>query len=438
MNIAVLGSGYVGLVTSAMFADLGHRVMGVDINAQRVALLSRGVCPIYEAGLTEVLRRNIADGRLSFTTDTDSSIAGCEIIFLAVGTPPAEDGSTDLSQVESAARAIAAAATGFRIVVNKSTVPVGTGAHVARILEEHARPGVSFEVMSNPEFLREGTALYDAMHPDRVVIGASSPEMAHTLVELYQPFSCPILVTDVASAEMIKYASNAFLAAKISYINAIANLCESLGADVRAVAKGMGFDKRIGDTFLNAGIGYGGSCFPKDVDSLIHVARTVGAPSPILEAVRQENECRVPRFLSRIAETLCDSMEGKTVALFGLTFKPNTDDLRESRSLDICRQLLAAGVCVRAHDPVAMDSVAVLFPDVIYCATPLEAANGADVVILATEWDVYGALDLTALRAVMRGDLLADGRNYFSPNAVEAAGLRYLNVGHRAISAAVG
>lgn len=430
MKIAVLGSGYVGLVTTAVFAEAGHKVIGVDINTERVAMLCRGESPIYEAGLPEVLQRNIAEGNLLFTTDTSYAVEMCDIIFLAVGTPPLADGSTDLSQIEAAARAIAAANTGFRIVVNKSTVPVGTGAFVANILRTNALPGATFEVMSNPEFLREGTALYDAMNPDRVVIGATSEEAARPLVELYQTFNCPLLVTDVASAEMIKYASNSFLAAKISFINAIANLCEDLGADVRAVAKGMGFDSRIGDKFLHAGIGYGGSCFPKDVDSLMHVARLLGTPSLILDAVRGENEQRVPRFIARIRQALGGELTGKKITVFGLTFKPNTDDLRESRAIDICQQLLEAGAIVSAHDPVAMPNIAKMLPEINLSSTPLGAAEGADAVILATEWSIYGVLELTDLHEVMCGNLLADGRNYFSPEKVRQAGLNYLNVGH--------
>lgn len=430
MNIAVIGTGYVGLVTTAVFADLGYRVIGVDINESRIEQLCRGESPIYEPGLDEMLQRNLAAGRLCFTTSTADAVRACEIIFIAVGTPPAADGSTDLSQVESAARAIAIAATTSRIVVNKSTVPVGTGAAIACLLADHAADGVTFDIFSNPEFLREGTALQDAMRPDRVIIGAASTADAQPLVELYEPLHCPVLVTDIPSAEMIKYASNAFLAMKISFINEIANLCEAVGGDVRHVAKGMGFDGRIGDKFLNAGIGYGGSCFPKDVESLVAVARELGAPSALLEAVRQVNGERVPRFIGRIAQAL-DGLSGKTVAVLGLTFKPNTDDLRDSKPLDLCRQLLASGADVRAHDPIAMTTVARLLPEITYCDDAFEAASGADAVILATEWGEYTALDLVELRAKMRGDLLADGRNLYDLPRAEAAGLRYLCIGRR-------
>ena len=434
MNIAVLGSGYVGLVTTAVFAELGHQVIGVDINEARILQLCRGESPIYEPGLEQMLKRNIEEHRLCFTTDTAEAVHHSDIIFIAVGTPPAADGTTDLSQVESAARTIAAAATVSRLVVNKSTVPVGTGAVIARLLADHAAPGVSFDVLSNPEFLREGTALDDAMRPDRVIIGAASPEAARPLLDLYCPFGCEILVSDVASAEMIKYASNAFLATKISFINEIANFCEAVGGDVRLVAKGMGFDTRIGAAFLSAGIGYGGSCFPKDVESLAAVARAVGAPSALLEAVRQVNFDRVPRFVGRIALAL-GGLAGKTVAVLGLTFKPNTDDLRESKPLDLCRQLLEAGATVRAHDPIAMETVARLLPEITYQHEAFAAAAGADAVILATEWAEYTALDLTALRRVMRGDLLADGRNLYDAPSADAAGLRYLCVGKRELQA---
>ncbi len=437
MNIAVIGTGYVGLVTTAVFADLGYRVIGVDINETRIQQLCRGESPIYEPGLDEMLKHNLEAGRLHFTTDTAAAVRASEIIFIAVGTPPSADGSTDLSQVESVARAIASAATRSSIVVNKSTVPVGTGEVVARLLAEHAAPGVSFDVLSNPEFLREGTAMYDAKHPDRVIIGAASPADAQPLVELYEPLHCPVLVTDVPSAEMIKYASNAFLAMKISFINEIANLCEAVGGDVRHVAKGMGLDTRIGDKFLSAGIGYGGSCFPKDVESLVAVARELGIPSALLEAVRQVNGDRVPFFIERIAQAL-DGLAGKTVAVLGLTFKPNTDDLRDSKPLDLCRQLLDAGAAVRAHDPVAMATVARILPQITYCADAFDAAVGADAVILATEWGEYTALDFNELHTMMRGDLLADGRNLYDLSRAEAAGLRYLCIGRRECGAIKG
>lgn len=434
MNIAVIGSGYVGLVTAAVFAGLGNRVVGVDIDAERVARLCRGESPIFEPGLDELLQSNLAQGRLSFTTDTAHAVQTCEIIFIAVGTPPAADGSTDLSQVESVARAIATTARAHRIVVNKSTVPVGTGAMVARLLQQHAAPGVTFDVLSNPEFLREGTAIEDALHPDRVVIGATTPEAAEQLAVLYHPLDCPILVTDVPSAEMIKYASNTFLAIKISFANALADLCEEVGADIRLVTAGVGADPRIGRSFLNAGIGYGGSCLPKDVDSLIAFSQAVGCNTDLLEAVRQVNRQRVPHLIARIA-ALLGGIEGKTVALLGLTFKPNTDDLRESQALELCRQLLAAGVNVRAHDPLAMERVAQMLPEACYCPNPLDAAQGADAVIIATEWADYSALDPAVLRSVMHGDLLVDGRNCFTAAQIEQAGLRYVGIGRRTASA---
>lgn len=434
MNIAVLGSGYVGLVTAAVFAELGNRVVGVDIDEQRIARLCRGESPIFEPGLDELLQSNLANGRLSFTADTAAAVQACEVIFIAVGTPPAEDGSTNLSQVESAARAIAESATAHRIVVNKSTVPVGTGALVAHILKAHAAPGITFDVLSNPEFLREGTAIEDAFHPDRVVIGAANEQAAEQLADLYRPLNCSILLTDVPSAEMIKYASNTFLAVKISFANALADLCEEVGANIHLVTAGVGADPRIGRHFLNAGIGYGGSCLPKDVDSLIAFSRTVGCRTDLFEAVREVNRQRVPRLLARLSAQIGD-LTGKTVALLGLTFKPNTDDLRESQALELCRQLLAAGAIVRAHDPIAMERVAQLLPAATYCTSPLEAALGADAVIVATEWAEYAALDLTALRAVMRGDLLADGRNCFTPEQAERANLRYMGIGRSTESA---
>ena len=428
MNIAVLGSGYVGLVTAVVFAEFGHQVIGVDIDEQRIRRLCRGESPIYEVGLDELLERTLAPGRLSFTTDTAAAVQASEIIFIAVGTPSAADGSTDLTQLESAARAIAAAAPSHRIVVDKSTVPVGTGARVARWLQAHAAPGVTFDVVSNPEFLREGTAIDNARHPDRVVIGAANPRAAKRVAELYRSLEAPIFFTDLASAELIKYAANTFLAMKISFANALADLCEQVGADIHQVTAGVGADPRIGRPFLTAGIGYGGSCLPKDVDSLIAFSHSVGCRTGFFEAIREVNRLRVPQLIARIDAEL-DGIAGKTVALLGLTFKPHTDDLRESCALALCRQLLAAGVQVRAHDPLAMERVAQLLPAATYCPTPLDAAQGADAVIIATEWPEYTTLDLHALRQAMRGDLLVDGRTCLSPAQVEGAGLRYLGIG---------
>ncbi|MHB9133517.1 MAG: UDP-glucose dehydrogenase family protein [Armatimonadota bacterium] len=428
MNIAVLGSGYVGLVTTAVFADLGNRVIGVDIDAERVRMLCAGESPIYEPDLDEMLQRNIAAGRLCFTTDTVAAVQTCEIVFIAVGTPPSADGSTDLSQVESAALAIAKAATADRLVVTKSTVPVGTAAIVHDILCENANPGVTFSVFSNPEFLREGSAIQDALHPDRVVIGAPSREAAEPLVELYRPLESDIQITDVPSAEMIKYACNAFLATKISFVNTLADMCEEVGANILSVAKGVGADPRIGHAFLRAGIGYGGSCFPKDVDSLIYFFNNLGCGVELLEAAKHVNQTRVPRLLSRITEAL-GGLSGKTVAVLGLAFKPNTDDLRESRSLELCRLLLDAGATVRAHDPIALDTAVAQVPGLLPCPNARVAATGADAVVLATEWNEYAALDMKQLRTLMRGDLLVDGRNLYNPTHVEEAGLRYLGIG---------
>lgn len=431
IKVAVLGSGYVGLVTAAVFADLGNQVIGVDIDAERVKRLCQGESPIYEPGLAPMLTTNLAEGRLSFTTDTTAAVRASNVVFIAVGTPPSADGSTDLSQVDAAARAIAMAAQGHVVVVNKSTVPVGTGARVHRILHEHVAPGTTFTVISNPEFLREGTALTDALHPDRVLIGTASPEAAEPLLALYAPLGCPILLTDVPSAEMIKYASNAFLATKLSFINMLADLCEQVGADVRLVAKGIGADPRIGASFLNAGIGYGGSCLPKDVDSLIAVCHEQGIHPTFLDAVRAVNQSRVPHVVDRLRDAL-GGLEGRTIAVWGLTFKPDTDDLRESRALDLCRQLLTAGAGVRAHDPMALEAAQPLLAGVTCCANALDAATGADAVVLATEWTEYLQSDLAAARGVMRGTLFVDGRNALPPAEVERAGFRYLGIGHGA------
>jgi UDPglucose 6-dehydrogenase len=428
MHIAVIGTGYVGLVTGAVFAELGHRVIGVDIDAARVARLQRAEVPFFEPGLDVLVAQHQAAGRLCFTTDTAAAVREASLIVLAVGTPPAADGSSDLSHIDNAVRAVARAAEGYHLVVNKSTVPVGTGARVRALLAEYAQPGATFDVLSNPEFLREGSAVQDALHPDRVVIGADSAAVAAPLVALYTPLGCPIIVTDIASAEIIKYAANAYLATRLSFINAIADLCEAAGGDITRVAEGIGADPRIGRHFLQAGIGFGGSCFPKDISALIAIFQYAGCDPRLIEAVRDVNRTRVPRLLARM-DALLDGLAGKTVAVLGLTFKPNTDDLRESKALELCRALLAAGAAVRAHDPIALDSALDIVPGFHPSATPLDATAGADAVVLATEWPDYRALDLAALRAAMRGTLLVDGRNLYDPAQAAAAGLHYLGIG---------
>ena len=431
MNICVVGTGYVGLVTGAVFADLGNDVVCVDNVAEKVASLRAGQMPIYEPGLEEMVVRNLADGRLVFTTDLRDAVRRSVIVFITVGTPPKDDGQADLSAVESVAREIAAAMERYTVIVNKSTVPVGTGDLVREVIERHQPRPVAFDVVSNPEFLREGSAIEDTLRPDRIVIGAPTQQVAMSLLELYAPLERPMIITDVPSAEMIKYASNAFLAMKISFINAIANMCELAGADVSNVAKGMGLDARIGPAFLNAGLGYGGSCFPKDTDSLIHTAASLGYDFTMLRAVVDINRERA-RHLVAMAEKALAPFDDKVVAVLGLAFKPNTDDMREAKSVEVVTQLLDAGATVRAYDPVAMVNAAkVLPPAVEYCNSAYDAAAGADAVILVTEWNEFKFLNLERLRGLMRRPVLVDGRNIWQPDRMRRLGFEYYSIGRK-------
>jgi len=429
MQIAVIGVGYVGLVTAAVFADLGNEVIAVDVNAEKVRGLKEGKMPFYEPGLEEMVTRNCADGRLDFTSDTAQAVRQSEVIFICVDTPPAEDGSTDLSHVEAAARAIAQAMNGHKVIVNKSTVPVGTGDLVGRILEENKPPGASFDVVSNPEFLREGSAIADSLQPDRIVIGASKPQAAMKLLELYAPLERQMLICDVESAELIKYASNAFLAAKISFINSVAELCEKVGADVAQVVKGMGADHRIGSEFLYPGLGFGGSCFPKDTVSLLRVAQQHGCDFGLLEAALEVNRRRAPSFVERMKQAL-GTLEGKRIGLLGLSFKPDTDDLREAKSLEVISLLLSEGASLRVYDPVAMEKAKALLRDsVVFCDTPYEVAEGCDALAIITEWREFKQLNLERIRGLMKQPIIFDGRNIYPPERMARLGLRYISVG---------
>lgn len=440
MHICVIGSGYVGLVTASVFADLGNDVICVDSDENRIEVLRSGECPIYEPALPELLERNRREGRIEFTTSTSSGVQRSEIIFICVGTPSLENGKTDLSQVEAAAKAIAESLNGYKIIVNKSTVPVGTGDIVRRVIETNRRNGETFDVVSNPEFLREGQAIRDTLQPDRIVIGTSSKKAIGRMRELYRPLGCPVLVTDICSAEIIKYASNAFLATKISFINAVANLCEESGADVEAVAKGMGADERIGLHFLKAGLGYGGSCFPKDVESLIQTSIELGTPFNILQQVVEENSLRVPRLAERIIKRVSEGNENslaeKTIAILGLSFKPDTDDMREAKSVELCRLLKEAGAHLRVYDPVAMKNARALIgrDNITYCKSAYDAASGADAAVFVTEWREFIQLDLKRLREALRQPIMFDGRNIYSPGDVASAGIEYHCIGRSASS----
>ncbi len=430
MNVCVIGVGYVGLVTGTVFADLGNEVICIDIDENKINMLKRNEMPIYEPGLEELVTRNVKEGRLFFTTDIGEGVRRSEVIFIAVGTPPRDNGETDLSQVEAVALEIAKHIDSYKIIVNKSTVPVGTGDLVRRIIAQNKTRNVEFDVVSNPEFLREGSAIADSLEPDRIVIGAPNQEVALTLLELYAPIERPMLITDVASAEMIKYASNAFLATKISFINMIANLCEKTGADIALVAKGMGYDHRIGMHFLQAGLGYGGSCFPKDTLSLIHTARKYGEEFTLLEEVMRINQQRVPRFAQRICQRL-NPVKDKVIAILGLAFKPNTDDLRDAKSLELIKILKEKGVIIKAYDPVAMPNTQKIIPDIIYCKNAYDAAEGADAVVIVTDWNEFKLLNLERLKSVLKQPIIFDGRNIYNPKRLHKIGFEYYSIGRK-------
>jgi UDPglucose 6-dehydrogenase len=433
MNICVVGTGYVGLVTGAVFADLGNDVICVDNVAEKVESLRAGQMPIYEPGLEEMVVRNVADSRLAFTTDLPDAVRRSVIVFITVGTPAGDDGRADLSAVEAVARGIAGAMERYTVIVNKSTVPVGTGELVREVIERHQARPVPFDVVSNPEFLREGSAIEDTLRPDRIVIGAPTQQVAMTLLELYAPLERPMIITDVPSAEMIKYASNAFLAMKISFANAIANLCEVAGADVTQVTKGMGLDERIGPAFLAAGLGYGGSCFPKDTDSLIHTAAALGYDFAMLRAVVDINRERAGHLVAMLEKALAP-LDDKVVAVLGLAFKPNTDDMRDAKSVEVVERLCGAGARVRAYDPVAMVNAAKLLPPAVeYCNSAYDAAADADAIVLVTEWNEFKFLNLERLRGLMRRPVVIDGRNLWQPERMRRLGFEYYSVGRKPV-----
>ncbi len=436
MRVAMIGSGYVGLVSGACFADFGHEVVCVDVNAQRIEDLKQGKIPIYEPGLDRLVADNAAAGRLSFTTDLAAAVAACEAVFIAVGTPSRRgDGHADLTYVAAAARDIAKAIHGYTVVVTKSTVPVGTGDTVEQIIRE-ARPDAEFSVVSNPEFLREGAAIEDFKRPDRVVVGANDERAKQVMAELYRPLSlnaAPVLFTDRRTAELTKYAANAFLATKITFINEIADLCEEVGADVQLVARGIGMDKRIGSKFLNAGPGYGGSCFPKDTLALIRSAQDNGVSLRVVEAVVAVNDARKTAMARKVVKACGGSVQGKTIAVLGLTFKPNTDDMRDAPSINIIDALQRAGATVRAHDPVGVEQAKAVLHDVEYTDSPYDCAHGADALVLITEWDAYRALDLARLKQRMKAPVVVDLRNVYRAEEMARHGFDYVRVGGKSV-----
>jgi UDPglucose 6-dehydrogenase len=428
MKLTLIGTGYVGLVTGTCFAEVGHQVVCVDNDAAKIKLLQSGGIPIYEPGLEELIKKNVAAGRLSFSNSTAEGVQNSEVIFIAVPTPPLPDGSVDLSFIERVARDIAAAMTTYKIVVDKSTVPVKTGEKVTETIKRYSPAKVEFDVVSNPEFLREGFAVDDLMKPDRVVIGVRSPRPVATMKEIYAPFNAPIVVTDINSAELIKHASNSFLALKISYINAIAAVCEATGANVQEVATGMGLDERIGRRFLNAGIGFGGSCFPKDLSAFIKIAEQNGCDFRLLKEVQHINNEQMERFVKKITDTLW-VLKDKTIGVLGLAFKQNTDDVRMSPAIDLCQRLQKEGATLRVHDPKAMDKAKAILKNVTYVDDMNAVADGCDALVVATEWDEFKKLDLDRARKALSHPILFDGRNLFDHVEMGRLGWVYKSVG---------
>ena len=431
MHISVIGTGYVGLVTGACFAEFGVHVTCMDSDSRRIEKLEKGEIPFFEPGIAELVAKGVKEGRLSFTTNIAQAVDKALVIFIAVGTPPSADGSADLSFVKEVGKGIAHHMTSYKVIVTKSTVPVGTGETIREVVKKTQKSPIRFDIVSNPEFLREGSAIEDFMRPNRVVIGADSDQAIAIMKDLYRPLyliETPIVVTDVPTAELIKYASNAFLATKISFINEIANLCERVGANVQMVAKGMGLDHRIGSKFLHAGPGFGGSCFPKDLAALIQTGERNGYPMQIASAASRVNDIQRGRMVDKIREAV-GGLKGKTLAMLGLSFKPNTNDLREAPALAISRELLAEGAAIRAYDPEAMAEACQLIPELQACRDTYHAAEGADALVIMTEWNVFRNLDFDKLKATMRSPVLLDLRNIYDPERAAAAGFKYISVG---------
>jgi UDPglucose 6-dehydrogenase len=435
MDLAIIGSGYVGLVTGACFAEVGHNVICVDNDPRKIEALRVGKVPIYEPGLEELIHRNVAAQRLRFTGSIQDGVEHSQIIFIAVPTPPQADGSVDLSFIEKVAREIAGVLTDYRVIVDKSTVPVKTGEKVAQSIKRYNRHGAKFDVVSNPEFLREGCAVSDLMNPDRIVIGAQSDYAIDLMKKVYEPFMAPILVTDVNSAELIKHAANSFLALKISYINAVSAICEASGADIQKVADGIGMDRRIGRNFLNAGIGYGGSCFPKDIAAFITISEQLGVPFNLLKEVQRINAAQKDRFLKTIRETLWVLRE-KKIAVWGLTFKPDTDDLRSSVAIDLIADMLREGAQVSVYDPKGMERACEIeaIKNARFCQTALDAVEGAEALVIATEWSEFANIDLAVVKENMTTPIIFDGRNLFDPATMAKVGFRYHSIGRAPVT----
>ena len=431
MHIAVIGTGYVGLVTGACFAEFGVEVTCVDVDESKIERLKNGIIPIYEPGLDKIVEKNAADGRLRFTTDIAAAVREALVVFLAVGTPPKDDGSPDMSYYQQAAKDIAESINGYKVLVTKSTVPVGTGKWLTQFVSENLKTNTDFGVASNPEFLREGAAIQDFMRPDRVVIGSNEPAAIEVMKELYRPLyliETPIVITSLEAAELIKYAANAFLATKITFINEIANLCDAIGCDVHDVARGMGMDNRIGRKFLHPGPGYGGSCFPKDTRALTTVADQFGVETRIVDAVIDANERQREAMIPKI-EKLVGDLSGKRIGILGLSFKPETDDMRESPATDIINMLVKGGASVCAFDPVAMDEAKHVLPHIEYAHDEYAAINGADALVIVTEWNQFRALDMDKVRSLLKTPKIADLRNIYEPSDMRELGFEYIGVG---------
>ena len=431
MHIAVIGTGYVGLVTGACFAEFGVDVTCVDVDAGKIEKLNSGVIPIYEPGLDQIVEKNSKDGRLHFTTDIKSAVEGAQVVFLAVGTPPKPDGSPDMSFYQQAAKDIAGAMNGYKVLVTKSTVPIGTGKWLREFVSSNLKTPTNFGVASNPEFLREGAAIDDFMRQDRVVIGSNEPEAIEVMKELYRPLyliETPIVITSLEAAELIKYAANAFLATKITFINEVANLCDAIGCDVHDVARGMGMDNRIGRKFLHPGPGYGGSCFPKDTRALTTVADQFGVETRIVDAVIEANDRQRDAMIPKI-ESLVGDLKGKKIGVLGLSFKPETDDMRESPAIDIIHTIIERGATVRAFDPVAMEEAKHFLNGIEYASDEYDAINGADALVIITEWNQFRALDMEKVKQLLKSPKIADLRNIYEPGDMRELGFDYVGVG---------
>lgn len=431
MHITIIGTGYVGLVTGACFSEFGIFVTCVDKDKNKIESLKNGIIPFYEPGLEDLVKRNFKQGRLKFSTDIGEAVEESLVIFIAVGTPPRGDGSADLSYVDGVAKEIASHIKNYKVIVTKSTVPVGTGERIRKIISEHLKEEVDFDIVSNPEFLREGAAIEDFMRPNRVVIGARSQQAVAIMKDLYRPLyliETPFVITNIETAELIKYASNSFLATKISFINEMASLCEKVGADVNVVAKGMGLDGRIGPKFLHAGPGFGGSCFPKDTKALLKIASDYNVEIGIVDAAIKANERQMLLASEKIKNTLND-IKGKTIAILGLSFKPNTDDIREAPAIYIIQSLLNAGANIRTYDPVAMENAKAVLPDITYCNDAYEACEGADAVVIVTEWNQFRNLEMERIKQLLKQPCFFDLRNIYDPQRMQEIGFRYYSVG---------